>query len=85
MAYASSTETGLRLRHLRKIHKMTQADLAKKMKLSAGYISLIERGERCTLARYKQLSDFFNVSLDFLLAENLKYPQITALKNSRRP
>jgi len=40
------TPFGLKLRELRKKHNMTQATLAKKLAVSAPYLSALERGKR---------------------------------------
>ena len=51
---------------LRERHNLTQADVAKKLNMTQGYYSLIEKGERqadLNLSIAEKLSKMFNISL----------------------
>ena len=61
------TKFGERLKELRTEHKLGQVELAAKIQVSKGIISLWENGKRePTLSYLIALADFFNVSLDEL-------------------
>ena len=52
---------------LRKERKLTQAELAKILGVSASTVSMWENGERAPVhAMVKKIADFFNVDMDYL-------------------
>lgn len=58
---------GQRIKQLRKSHNVTQAELASKVDVSAQLISKYEKDERYPkIDKLEKLSDFFDVSIDFL-------------------
>lgn len=61
-------QSGEQIRRLRKKNGYTQEALAKKLNIDRSLISHIEAGKRgCTVDMLVQLSELFNVSLDFLI------------------
>ena len=59
---------GQRLKHLRKQHKLTRENLAKKLKISYWALSKYETDARIPDPEtFKKIADFFNVSTDYLL------------------
>jgi transcriptional regulator with XRE-family HTH domain len=59
---------GKRLSQLRKSHKMSQYDLADKLRFSRGQIANYEQGQRQPdYETLQKLADFFEVSTDYLL------------------
>lgn len=66
---------GDRLAELRKIHGMTQRDLAKELHCSSGAVGFWETGERTpTTDTLLQIADLFNVSVDYLLGKDSTPP-----------
>lgn len=59
---------GLRIRQLRKQHRLTQAELAQQVGISTSFMGHIERGTRiASLETLVGLSEQLNVSLDALV------------------
>lgn len=59
---------GTRLRDLRKQQKLTQAELAKKLKISASTIGMYEQNRRAPDSQtITDFANFFSVSVDYLL------------------
>lgn len=60
-----------RLKSLRAEKCISQADLAKQIKLSKSSINMYERGEREPgLETLERIADFFNVDMDYLLGKS---------------
>ena len=61
---------GSKIATLRKQHGLTQEQLAEKLDISIKHCSAVERGLSClSLEKLIEVSNFFDVSLDFLLKE----------------
>lgn len=63
------------LRELRKKTELTQLEVAKQLDISESYYSLIESGERqkkLNLSLAAKMSGVFNVSVDYIVAEEEK-------------
>ena len=59
---------GDKIRKLRKFHRLSQEDLAKKLMVSKGCISNWENGNTVpSIEQLKKLALFFNVQSDYLL------------------
>lgn len=59
---------GERIRQLRTSRKYTQDELAAAMNINRSYLSRIESGKKgCSVDMFVQLSELFQVSLDFLI------------------
>ena len=60
--------TGRRIRQLRKMHGLSQDELAEMMELTPGSLGLLERGGRgITRKRLVELNEIFKVSIDYIL------------------
>ena len=78
---------GERIRHLRKVHHVTQEALSKKTTISRSNISKIESNDICpTTNAVVSISNYFNVSTDWLLlgSEEKYYLQNRSL-NEKNP
>lgn len=65
------TEVGRRIKQLRQAQTLTVDKLAKKAKVSAGYVSEVERGlSAVSVDKLMKIADGLGVSLDSLLGEN---------------
>ena len=63
-----NAEIGSRIRTLRRALDLSQDQLAEILDISASYLGLVERGQRCFgLAKLVKLRGVFNVSLDYLV------------------
>ena len=61
----------LRIKELREEKNISQLELAKKLNLTQQSISLYEKGERePSIDVLKNIANFFNVSLDYLLGKS---------------
>lgn len=61
-------EIGLRISELRRIHKMTQENLANKLNVSTKHISHVERGRAClSLTAFIEICKIFDCSLDYII------------------
>lgn len=61
-------ECGNRIQQLRIQHEYTQESLANKLCIDRSLLSYIESGKKgCSVDLLIQLSEFFNVSLDYLI------------------
>lgn len=61
-------KSGERIHQLRLQAGYTQTDLAKKLNINRSFLSYIESGEKgCSIDLLVQLSQLFNVSLDYLI------------------
>ena len=68
MSFFEVSDFGARVKNLRLMHALTQADLARMMNVTPTQISDVEKGKTSTsLARAVLLAEFFNVSLDSLV------------------
>ena len=66
-----NTMIGSKIAALRKQHGMTQEQLAEKLDVSIKHCSSVERGLSClSLEKLIEVSNLFDVSLDYLLKEN---------------
>ena len=66
--YYNLKESGERIRQLRIHSKLTQEMLAKELSIDRSLLSHIESGKRgCSVDLFVRFSDFFDVSLDFLI------------------
>ena len=72
-----------RIKKLRKEKKLSQRELAKKINLSPSTIAMYETGQRKPdTDKLKQIADFFNVSIDYLLGNtDEKKPVDEIIKN----
>lgn len=62
---------GLKLAHLRKKYGMTQEQFAEALDISIKHCSSVERGKSClSLEKLIEVSNFFDVSLDYLLKDD---------------
>lgn len=65
---------GGRIRQLRLDRKYTQDELAAAMNINRSFLSRIESGEKgCSVDLFVHFSDFFQVSLDFLILGRESY------------
>ncbi|MEN0015911.1 MAG: ImmA/IrrE family metallo-endopeptidase, partial [Solirubrobacteraceae bacterium] len=63
--------SGTRIRHLREVHGLSQAELARRLGLSASYLNQIERDHRpLTTAVLLRLTESFGVDPTFFAAED---------------
>lgn len=61
---------GTKIAVLRKLHGLTQEQLAEKLDISIKHCSSVERGLSCfSLEKLIEISDLFDVSLDYLIKE----------------
>lgn len=75
-------KSGTRIRQLRVKSGLTQEKVAATLNIDRSFYSRIEAGKNgCSVDLFIQLSDFFGVSLDYLIMG--KYSQ-TLLKNGER-
>lgn len=73
------------LKELRRQKKMTQKQLAQKMRVAPNTISTWEQGNRePSCADLKDLADIFNVSIDFLLSRKNFSPCLSLSKEQER-
>ena len=70
----NNTVIGSKIAYYRNLNKLTQKQLADKLKKSPNYISNLERGfdKPPSLDLLSDISDIFNISLDKFLSTNLK-------------
>ncbi len=62
-----------RLKELRKLNKLTQIELAKKLDVTSGAVGLWETGKRSPdIETILKISKVFNVTLDYLLGSELE-------------
>ena len=65
---------GKRIKMKRRARKMSQADIAKAVQISASYYGNIERGNRIpSIDTLVAIANELKVGLDFLLADSLSY------------
>lgn len=63
-----TTACGKRVRQLRRQQNLTQLGLCEKLNISETYLRKIESGERsASIDLYIEISEFFHVSLDYLI------------------
>ncbi|MCL2014731.1 MAG: helix-turn-helix domain-containing protein [Defluviitaleaceae bacterium] len=78
--------TGEKIRDLRKQAGISQNNLAKQMFVSRQSVSKWERNENMPdIVKLTQISEFFDVTVDFLLKNPTTPPQKPALVNSQNP
>lgn len=66
-----NTSIGLKIAQLRKNNNLTQEQLAEKLDISIKHCSEVERGlSRFSLEKLIEISNFFDVSLDYLVKDN---------------
>lgn len=76
-------EIGKRIRELRKDKGFTQQQLSEKVNISEKYLSNIELGkDACSLLVLISIANTLEVSMDYLLAENLKYNSLSEINMS---
>ena len=64
-------DIGLRLKELRKRHKLSWLELSKLTKMSYSFLSGLENGKHSiTIANLQKLAEFFGVDLVYFLQEN---------------
>ncbi len=64
-------DIGLRLKELRKRHKLSLLELSKLTKMSYSFLSGLENGKHSiTIANLQKLAEFFGVDLVYFLQEN---------------
>ena len=64
----NASECGKRIQDLRKIHSLTQEQLADKLRITCKYVQRIEAGRAMgSIELLIDISVFFNVSTDYLL------------------
>jgi transcriptional regulator with XRE-family HTH domain len=61
---------GTKLKKLRKEKKLTQSDVDKSLGFSDRYMSKIESGVKPSMTKLKELADFFNVPIEYLVSES---------------
>ena len=67
----------LRLKELRKAHKLSQQELANYLKTSKSSVNMYERGEREPgLDMLEHIADFFNVDMDYLTGKSDKVKSV---------
>lgn len=79
--YFDQTEFGKRIKHLRNEKGMIQEDLAPELHISMEHLKKLEGGSR--RASYELLgviSDYFDVSIDYLLTGREHYSQATRMR-----
>ena len=64
----NKTEIGGRIRAYMKENKITQTEIAEKMKVGQSYVSAMMNGDRDTLRLAEALSEHYGVSLDWLIS-----------------
>lgn len=70
---------GQRIRQVRKANGLTQEKLAEMLELTEKYLGNLESGkDRPALATLVRFANLFDLSLDYLLGENLNYVKLTA-------
>ena len=66
--YYDTCRSGKRIQELRKVHEMTQAQLAEALSISLDHLRKIEGGQRgCSVDLLITRAAAFDVSLDFLV------------------
>lgn len=72
-----------RIKQLREDNQITQEELAKKLNLSKGIISLYEKEERKpSLEILVKLSEIFNCSIDYILCKSdIRMPEKVQIKD----
>ena len=71
----TNTDTlGKRLRAIRKERKLTQIEVAEAVGISRSHLAQIEGGKDPGFRTFRDLAQFFNVSLDFLSGSALAPP-----------
>lgn len=61
-------KSGERIRQLRKQHGYTQEELSQALDIDRSYYGRVEIGKRgCSIDLFIQLSEFFDVSIDYLI------------------
>lgn len=66
--YYDMMESGSNIRNLRIQHGYTQEQLAKALNIDRSYLSRVEAGQKgCSVDLFIQLSNFFQVSIDYLV------------------
>lgn len=63
---------GEKIKELRKINNVTQQELAKMINVSQSSIGMIEGGRQCGRKTLTKLADFFGVTIDYLLKDEIK-------------
>lgn len=63
---------GEKIKELRKINNVTQQELAKMINVSQSSIGMIEGGRPCGRKTLTKLADFFGVTIDYLLNDDIK-------------
>ena len=73
-----NSSIGIKIANLRKAHNMTQEQFAEKLDISIKHCSSVERGISClSLEKLVEVSKLFDVSLDFLIKEDVANTDFT--------
>lgn len=71
--YFEPKEFGKRLQELRKEKGLTQMELAEELNVSLPHLKKLESGERsCSIELLLDVSDYFNVTVDYLLKGKIR-------------
>ena len=67
--YTGLSALGRNLRSIRKSAKMTQKQVAEKLGISTGTLSVIENGKDASLDSYKKVANYFDIKVEDYLVK----------------